>query len=81
MNDVAEAAKNNPGLSAVVIAMILGGGGAVWSEGAEEEETNQFTAEFRQADVEQDKRDDELDDMFHDLDKRLALVEKELEDE
>ena len=74
MNDIAEAAKNNPGTVAL-LGMILAGGGLNFvSEGAEEEETEELTAELRQADIAQDRRHQELVDMYHDMNLRLALV-------
>jgi len=78
MNDVAEAAKNNPGMVALLTMVLAGGGANLLSEGAEEEESEALAIELRQADIGQDERHDELDDLFHDLDKRLSIIEHEI---
>jgi len=78
MNDTIEAAKNNPGVSALIAIILAGGGANFLSEGAEEEESEALAIELRQADIGQDERHDELDALFHDLDKRLAIIENEI---
>jgi len=76
MNDVAESAKSNPGLIAILALVLTGGGANLLSEGAEDEESEEMATEFRLVDKAQDERHEELDDLYHDLDKRLALLEQ-----
>ncbi len=85
MSEIAEAVKN-PVVSAL-LALVIGGGGIGFvSESGEAEESEAMTIEFREADIEQNRQHEALNEENKDLlekltaiDKQVALLEKELE--
>ena len=79
MSEITDTAKNNPLMTIVIAAMVTGGGLNVLSEGTEKEENEQMAAEFRMADINQDQRQKDLADLYHELDKRLAIIEHDME--
>ena len=81
MSDAVEAVKNNPGVTALTTLILLFGGTTYVSEDAENDDINEMHLEFTAADNIQDARTEELDDLYHELDKRLALIERDHERE
>jgi len=70
----------NKGIAGI-LAIILGAGGFnVWSESAENEETEQIAEEFRLADIKQDDNYDDLLQLYNDLNLKVSLLEQQLKE-
>ena len=78
MNGIVDLLKNNPGL-ATIFAIVLGGGGFnILSESNEDAALETLSAELHETDEIQNRKYEELLQMFNDMNLELALVIQEV---